>query len=82
MRPPSVGPDRLLPGRRIPVHRLERLGLARNVHVDTSAGPDEQVEAFLAGRPTFLCGFPNAIAAAGSKACLASVLLSSEGRAR
>ncbi|MFC7548606.1 phenylacetate--CoA ligase family protein [Plantactinospora sp. GCM10030261] len=43
-------------------HRLERLGLARNVHVDTSRGLDEQVTMFLAGRPTFLRGFPNAIA--------------------
>ncbi|MFY1693729.1 phenylacetate--CoA ligase family protein [Plantactinospora sp. WMMB782] len=43
-------------------HRLERLGLARNVHVDTSRTLDEQVEMFLAGRPTFLRGFPNAIA--------------------
>lgn len=43
-------------------HRLERLGLARNVHIDTSRSIDEQVTAFLAGRPTFLRGFPNAIA--------------------
>ena len=44
-------------------HRLEKLGLARNVHVNTSRGLDDQVAAFLAGRPNFLCGFPNAIAA-------------------
>lgn len=44
-------------------HRLERFGLARNVHVNTSLSLDEQVAAFLAGRPNFLCGFPNAIAA-------------------
>ncbi|SEN75633.1 phenylacetate--CoA ligase family protein [Nonomuraea pusilla] len=43
-------------------HRLERLGLARNVHVNTGLGLDEQAEAFLAGRPTFLWGFPGAIA--------------------
>lgn len=44
-------------------HRLEKLGLARNVHVNTSLGLDEQVAAFLTGRPNFLCGFPNAIVA-------------------
>ncbi|MDN5893673.1 MAG: hypothetical protein L0H93_06560 [Nocardioides sp.] len=44
-------------------HRLEKLGLARNVHVNTSLGLDQQVEAFLTGRPTFLYGFPNAIVA-------------------
>jgi phenylacetate-CoA ligase len=44
-------------------HRLERIGLARNVHVNTSLSVDGQVDAFLAGRPTFLCGFPSAIAA-------------------
>jgi phenylacetate-CoA ligase len=44
-------------------HRLERIGLARNVHVNTSLSIDGQVDAFLAGRPTFLCGFPSAIAA-------------------
>ncbi|NUS05035.1 MAG: phenylacetate--CoA ligase family protein [Nonomuraea sp.] len=43
-------------------HRLQRLGLARTVHVNTSLGLDEQVEAFLAGRPTFLWGFPGSIA--------------------
>lgn len=44
-------------------HRLERLGLVRNIHVNTSQDLDQQVAAFLAGRPTFLWGFPNAIAA-------------------
>lgn len=44
-------------------HRLEKLGLARNVHVNTSRGLDEQADAFLAGRPQFLYGFPNAIMA-------------------
>lgn len=44
-------------------HRLEKLGLARNVHVDTSRTVAEQADAFLAGRPSFLYGFPSAIAA-------------------
>lgn len=44
-------------------HRLERLGLVRNIHINTSEDLDRQVAAFLAGRPTFLWGFPNAIAA-------------------
>jgi phenylacetate-CoA ligase len=43
-------------------HRLEALGLARNVHIDTSLDPLRQTDAFLAGRPTFLRGFPNGIA--------------------
>ncbi|MFF0861273.1 phenylacetate--CoA ligase family protein [Nonomuraea sp. NPDC050227] len=42
-------------------HRLQRLGLARTVHVNTSRSLDEQVEAFLRGRPTFLWGFPGCI---------------------
>jgi phenylacetate-CoA ligase len=44
-------------------HRLERLGLARNVHVNTSRPVDEQVETFLARRPSFLYGFPSAMTA-------------------
>jgi phenylacetate-CoA ligase len=44
-------------------HRLERLGLARNIHVNTSLGIDEQVEIFLAGRPSVLIGFPSAMIA-------------------
>jgi phenylacetate-CoA ligase len=44
-------------------HALERLGLARHVHIDTSQSVAEQVAAFLVGRPTFLWGFPSAIAA-------------------
>ncbi|MBL8931915.1 MAG: phenylacetate--CoA ligase family protein [Kineosporiaceae bacterium] len=43
-------------------HPLERLGLLPMIHVDTRQGIDEQVDAFLAGRPTFLTGFPNTIA--------------------
>lgn len=43
-------------------HPLERLGLLRTFHIDTSGTLDEQVEAFLAARPTFLVGFPNVIA--------------------
>lgn len=42
-------------------HRLERLGLARNVHVNTTLSVQEQGEAFLRGRPTFLYGYPGAI---------------------
>jgi phenylacetate-CoA ligase len=44
-------------------HVLERVGLARNVHINTSLPVAEQVDVFLARRPTFLCGFPSAIAA-------------------
>ncbi|GII78476.1 capsular polysaccharide biosynthesis protein [Sphaerisporangium rufum] len=44
-------------------HRLERFGLARNVHVNTSLPVAEQADRFLAGRPTFVAGFPYAIAA-------------------
>jgi phenylacetate-CoA ligase len=44
-------------------HRLERFGVVRNVHVNTGLDLDGQVAAFLAGRPTFLWGFPHAIAA-------------------
>lgn len=44
-------------------HRLERLGLVGNVHINTSLDLDQQVDAFLAGRPTFLTGFPNSMAA-------------------
>ncbi|MEU7874336.1 hypothetical protein [Dactylosporangium sp. NPDC049140] len=43
-------------------HPLERLGIVRNLHIDTSRGLDQQVETFLAARPTFLFGFPNVIA--------------------
>jgi phenylacetate-CoA ligase len=43
-------------------HRLERFGLVRNIHINTGEDLDHQVAAFLAGRPTFLWGFPNAIA--------------------
>ncbi|MFU0439001.1 phenylacetate--CoA ligase family protein [Streptomyces sp. BG2AG] len=43
-------------------HPLERFGLLRTFHIDTSATLDEQVEAFLAARPTFLVGFPHVIA--------------------
>ncbi|MFJ9657310.1 phenylacetate--CoA ligase family protein [Streptomyces griseoflavus] len=43
-------------------HPLERFGLLRSFHIDTSRTLDEQVEAFLAARPTFLVGFPNVIA--------------------
>jgi phenylacetate-CoA ligase len=42
-------------------HPLERLGLARNVHISPGVPLDDQVAAFLRGRPTFLRGFPNAI---------------------
>lgn len=42
-------------------HPLERFGLARNVHINTGAPIDEQVAAFLRGRPTILFGFPNTI---------------------
>lgn len=42
-------------------HPLERLGLARNVHINTGRPVDEQVAAFLRGRPTILFGFPNVI---------------------
>jgi phenylacetate-coenzyme A ligase PaaK-like adenylate-forming protein len=44
-------------------HRLERLGMVRNVHINTGLGLDEQVAAFLAGRPSFVWGFPGPIAA-------------------
>jgi phenylacetate-CoA ligase len=44
-------------------HRLERLGLARNVHLNTSRPVDEQVATFLARRPSFLYGFPSAMTA-------------------
>lgn len=44
-------------------HRLERYGIVRNVHINTGLELDGQVAAFLAGRPTFLWGFPSAIAA-------------------
>ncbi|MER7044066.1 phenylacetate--CoA ligase family protein [Streptomyces jumonjinensis] len=43
-------------------HPLERFGLLRTFHIDTSGTLDEQVEAFLAARPTFLVGFPHVIA--------------------
>lgn len=43
-------------------HPLERFGIMRNLHMDTSRPLEEQVDAFLAGRPTFLFGFPNVIA--------------------
>ncbi|MFF9348056.1 phenylacetate--CoA ligase family protein [Streptomyces sp. NPDC014734] len=43
-------------------HPLERFGLLRTFHIDTSSTLDEQVEAFLAARPTFLVGFPHVIA--------------------
>ncbi|MEU9846621.1 phenylacetate--CoA ligase family protein [Streptomyces sp. NPDC047985] len=43
-------------------HPLERFGVLRTFHIDTSATLDEQVEAFLAARPTFLVGFPHVIA--------------------
>lgn len=42
-------------------HPLERFGLARNVHINTGAPVDDQVAAFLRGRPTILFGFPNVI---------------------
>lgn len=42
-------------------HPLERLGLARNVHINTGAALDDQVAAFLRGKPTILFGFPNVI---------------------
>jgi phenylacetate-CoA ligase len=42
-------------------HPLERLGLVATVHVDTSAPLDRQVDAFLAGRPTFVVGFPSVV---------------------
>ncbi|MEV6967984.1 hypothetical protein AB0M47_23020 [Hamadaea sp. NPDC051192] len=48
-------------------HRLERLGLAGNVHVDTSKSIAEQADAVLAGRPTILWGFPSMIAAVGAE---------------
>lgn len=44
-------------------HRLEKLGVARNVHVNTRLSLDEQADAFIAGRPNFLYGYPNAIVA-------------------
>jgi phenylacetate-CoA ligase len=44
-------------------HRLERFGIARNIHINTGLDQGQQAAAFLAGRPTFLWGFPNAIAA-------------------
>ena len=43
-------------------HPLERFGVLRTFHIDTSATLDQQVEAFLAARPTFLVGFPHVIA--------------------
>ncbi|MFF4416764.1 phenylacetate--CoA ligase family protein [Streptosporangium sp. NPDC001559] len=43
-------------------HPLERFGILRNHHIRTDRPLDEQVEAFLAARPTFLIGFPNVIA--------------------
>lgn len=57
-----MGPDRVLPGRSFLRHPLERFGLLRTFHIDTSRTLDEQVEAFLAARPTFLVGFPHVIA--------------------
>ncbi|MBB5874177.1 phenylacetate-coenzyme A ligase PaaK-like adenylate-forming protein [Allocatelliglobosispora scoriae] len=48
-------------------HRLEKLGLARNVHVNTSLTVAEQTDAFLAGRPTLAVGFPTAIAAVAAE---------------
>lgn len=42
-------------------HWLESLGLARNVHVNTTHSVQRQGEAFLRGRPTFLWGYPGAI---------------------
>ncbi|MFD0556017.1 phenylacetate-CoA ligase [Stackebrandtia endophytica] len=42
-------------------HPLERFGVMRNLHIDTSLPLDQQVEAFLTARPTFLFGFPNVI---------------------
>ncbi|MGN9838481.1 phenylacetate--CoA ligase family protein [Nonomuraea sp. H19] len=43
-------------------HPLERLGVGRSFHVPTDRPLDEQVEAFLAARPTYLMGLPNIIA--------------------
>jgi phenylacetate-CoA ligase len=43
-------------------HPLERFGVVRNLHINTAKGLDEQIETFLAARPTFLFGFPNVIA--------------------
>ncbi len=48
-------------------HRLEKLGLAGNVHVDTSKTVAEQADMFLAGKPTVLWGFPSMIAAVGAE---------------
>lgn len=42
-------------------HRLEKLGVAGNVHIDTTTPVQAQGEAFLRGRPTFLYGYPGAI---------------------
>lgn len=43
-------------------HPLERFGILRNHHIPTDRSLDEQVETFLAARPTFVIGFPNVIA--------------------
>ena len=42
-------------------HPLERFGVMRNLHMDTSLPLEEQVDNFLAAKPTFLFGFPNVI---------------------
>lgn len=42
-------------------HPLERFGVLPSFQIDTRANLDDQVDAFLRARPTFLTGFPSTI---------------------